>query len=219
MENPSINHYAEKSDVYYEDPRPEMVRLIPASTKRLLDVGCGNGLFSWNLKKKIGIEEVVGIEYFEDAAAKAVERLDKVLAGDVELMNLDFEENYFDCIICADILEHLKNPWSVLNNLVGFLSPNGRMIISLPNLRHIVPVLKIIFDRFDYEESGVLDKTHLRFFTLSSMKKMFNEAGLTIERIESNRSVSLKFRIANILSLGAFKPFTVYQYIFVLRKK
>ena len=203
---------------YYELLRPEIFNLIPKSTKRLLDVGCAEGVLAYEAKKKYNIENVVGVEFIERAAEIAKTRLDGVLIGDIESLNLDFPAGYFDCVICADVLEHLKDPWKALLRLKQILNDDGAMIISLPNLRHIVPILKIISDRFEYTDSEILDRTHLRFFTLHTMKKLFDECGLKIESISCNRSVSLKFKLANVLTFGLFKPFSVYQYIFLLKK-
>ena len=219
MSTHNKSQYAEKDNSYYDLVRKEILDLIPGSTKHLLDIGCGTGAISSMAKKKFHIDEVIGIEKFENAASVAATKLDKVFCGDIESLQLDYAGNYFDCILCADILEHLINPENVLRKLKALLSDSGVLITSLPNIRHIVPLLKIMFDKLEYEESGVLDKTHLRFFTLHTMKKMFAETGFEIQRIENNRSVSLKFRIANVITFGLFKPFSIYQYIFVLKKK
>ena len=219
MSSNNKSQYAEKNNSYYDIVREEILDLIPSSTKRLLDVGCGTGTISSMAKKKFNIDEVVGIEKFEKAASVASARLDKVICGDIESIQLEYDNNYFDCILCADIFEHLINPENVIRKLHSLLSENGVMITSLPNIRHVVPLLKIIFDRLEHEESGVLDKTHLHFYTLHTMKKMFTESGFEIQRIEYNRSISLKFKVANIITLGLFKPFSIYQYIFVLKKK
>lgn len=219
MSSHNDSQYAEKDDSYYGLVREEILNLIPSSTKRLLDIGCGMGTISSIAKKKFNIEEVIGIEKFENAASVASTKLDKVICGDIESLQLEYINNYFDCILCADVFEHLINPENIIKKLHSLLSDNGVMITSLPNIRHIVPLLKIIFDRLEYEESGILDKTHLHYYTLHTMKKMFAEAGFEIQKIENNRSRSLKFKIANIITLGLFKPFSIYQYIFVLRKK
>jgi 2-polyprenyl-3-methyl-5-hydroxy-6-metoxy-1,4-benzoquinol methylase len=142
-----------------------------------------------------------------------------VITGDIEDLNLDFPEGYFDCILCADVLEHTKNPWEVLRKLYGYLDDEGILIASIPNIRHIVPILKILFDRFEYEESGILDKTHLRFFTLHTMKQMFEENGYRITRIESNRSSSWKFWLLNLFSIGLMRQLSIYQYVIVAQKK
>jgi len=141
------------------------------------------------------------------------------LVGDVEVLDLEFPREYFDCVICADVLEHTKDPWAVLRKLQFYLEKNGILIASIPNIRHLVPILKIVFDRFEYEQSGILDQTHLRFFTLHTIKKMMSETGFCVERIESNRSRSWKFLLMNAVSFGLLRRFSIYQFIVVARKK
>jgi 2-polyprenyl-3-methyl-5-hydroxy-6-metoxy-1,4-benzoquinol methylase len=210
--------YFEKNEDYYSLFRPKVLAMIPRDTQRMLDVGCGQGDLGAAAKQLLGVKEVVGIEMFEAAAEVARSKLDQVIVGDVEHVTLEFPPEYFDCIVCADILEHTRDPWQVLADLRGFLRRDGVLVASIPNLRHIVPILKIVFDRFEYQSEGVLDKTHLRFFTLSTMRKMIHEAGFEIFKISTNRSNSWKFKLLNVFSLGILKEFAVYQYILAARR-
>jgi len=210
--------YAGKNQTYYSLVRNEVISLIPVGTKRILDVGCGDGSTGLAAKKLAGAQEVMGIELFDSAAEVAKAKLDRVVIGDIELLNLDFPEGYFNCILCADILEHTRDPWGVLMKLHRYLDNNGVLIASIPNIRHIVPMLKILFDRFEYESSGILDKTHLRFFTMRTIRGMLSDTGYHIERVKTNRSISWKFRLLNIFSFGLMRQFSVYQYIILARK-
>jgi 2-polyprenyl-3-methyl-5-hydroxy-6-metoxy-1,4-benzoquinol methylase len=209
---------SEKSDKYFSLFRSEIYDLIPRGTLRLLDVGCGTGELGQAAKIQLGVQEVIGIEIHEPVARIAGSKLDKVILGDVEQLQLDFEPGYFDCIVCADVLEHTIDPWQLLRRLSNLLSGDGSFIASIPNIRHIVPILKILFDRLEYEESGILDKTHLRFFTLHTAKKMLTDAGFDIQHMIRSRSNSWKFRAANAISFGLFREFSVYQYIFLANK-
>ncbi len=211
--------YGTKDGSYFGLVRRDVVDLVPRGTKRLLDVGCGTGDTALYAKRRLDIQEVVGIEYFQHAAKIAQTKLDRVVFGDIEQLSLDFPLNHFDCILCSDVLEHTKDPWYVLKYLSNFLQETGVLIASIPNIRHIVPILKILFDRFDYEESGILDRTHLRFFTLHTIREMFNHAGYEIKQIKTNRSVSWKFTLLNIFSMGLMRPFSICQYIIVANKK
>lgn len=214
------NHlYAEKKNSYYGLVRLDILDLIPMGIKQLLDVGCGTGDTAIAAKHRFGLQEVVGIESFEPAALVAQTRLDRVIVGDVEQFKFDLPQNHFDCIICADVLEHTKDPWMVLKNLRHFLRDDGVLIASIPNIRHVVPMLKILFDRFEYQESGILDKTHLRFFTLHTIRRMFHETGYLIQQVNTNRSISWKFKLLNLFSLGLMRQFSIYQYIVVAKKK
>jgi 2-polyprenyl-3-methyl-5-hydroxy-6-metoxy-1,4-benzoquinol methylase len=210
--------YEEKNKSYYGLVRHDVLRLVPHGTKRLLDVGCGSGDTGFAAKQLLSVQEVIGIEFYEPAAEVARRKLDQVVVGDVEQIALNFPEGYFDCILCADVLEHTKNPWEVLRTLYHFLQNDGVLIASIPNIRHIVPLLKIIADRFEYEESGILDRTHLRFFTLHTIKNMFHQTGYRITQMEANRSRSWKFTLLDLFFLGILRPFSIYQYVVVAKK-
>jgi 2-polyprenyl-3-methyl-5-hydroxy-6-metoxy-1,4-benzoquinol methylase len=211
--------YTEKKNSYYGFVRLNIIDLIPKSTKHLLDVGCGTGDTGIAAKQQLGLQEVVGIEFYEAAALVAQTKLDRVIVGDIESLKLDFPQGYFDCVVCADVLEHTKDPWHVLRTLRQLLQDEGVLIASIPNIRHIVPMLQIITDRFEYEESGILDKTHLRFFTLHTIRQMFNETGYLIQQVNTNRSIGWKFKLMNLFSLGLMRQFSIYQFIVVAKKK
>lgn len=210
--------YLKKDDGYFEFARSELIPLVPSSTKRLLDVGCGGGITAAKLKQVYGIDEVVGIEFMPRAARRAMERLDRVIIADLETIQLDFPEGYFDCILCADVLEHLKQPGELLMKLRRHLNNEGVLVASIPNIRHIVIILKIIFDRWEYEPAGILDEGHLRFFTFHTIQKMFRETGFEIVKVADNRSISWKFKLLNFCSFGLLKPFSIYQYLVVAKK-
>jgi 2-polyprenyl-3-methyl-5-hydroxy-6-metoxy-1,4-benzoquinol methylase len=213
-----INLYQDKPASYYSVVRNEIVDLIPPGTKHLLDIGCGTGGTAFAAKKKLGIKEVIGIEFFQDSAVEASKLLDKVLICDIEQDTIDLPTNYFDCIVLADVLEHTKNPWEVLSTVKKFLTEDGIIIVSLPHIGHIGPVLKILFDKLDYDESGIMDKTHLKIFTKHTMKALFRQAGLRIIKESCNYSNSLKFRLLNMVTFNLLFRFSVYQYIFQLKK-
>ena len=214
----SLELYNEKNEKYYNLIRNDILELVPQETKKILDVGCGTGVTSFAAKQFFGVNEIIGIELFKPAAEIAKKKLDKVITGDIEDIDLSFPENYFDCIICADVIEHTRNPWGVLKKLHRYLNDNGVLIASIPNIRHIVPILKIIFNRFDYQESGVLDKTHLRFFSLYTIKNLFRTTGYRIIQIRTRRSRSWKFNLMNIFSLGLLRPFSISEYIIAVKK-
>lgn len=209
--------YSQKQTDYFESTRPEIQKFLPRKIKRLLDVGCGSGMVSWTAKQNLGIEFVAGIELFEDAARQAQTRLDKVIVGDLESVNIDFPDKYFDCILCADSLEHMADPWNALKILRRMLDDNGKLVVSLPNIQNIVPLFKIIFNRLEYEDHGILDRSHLKFFTLHTMQKMFQDCGYEIERQESN--ISFNHSFARKMTFGLLDTFAVSIFYFILKKK
>jgi len=190
-----------KKPDYYRGLREDIASLVSGSTERVLDVGCAAGVTGEMLKKK-GIREVVGIEIEESSYKEALRRLDKVFLGDVQKMTLPFDDGYFDCIIYADVLEHLPDPWSVVRGHKRLLKDTGYVIASIPNVRHYRVVKKLLSGKWEYEERGVLDAGHLRFFTLESIKKMFHDSGYRIETLVYKISASKIRKFLNNISGG-----------------
>ena len=205
-----------KHPSYYQNARADVVALIPRGARRVLEVGCGAGNTAALVKERAGVAEVCGVELSPHAAEAARRILDRVVCGDVETLELDFPAGHFDCVVCADVLEHLRDPWAALRKLRPLLADGGVVVASIPNLQHLKPVLKILSDRFQYEEEGLLDSTHLRFFTLSTIKRLFAETGYRVERVASVRS--RKMALLTTLSLGALGKFTTFQYLVTARK-
>jgi len=165
---------------YYANTRPEVAQFVPLGVRRLLDVGCGCGDFGRALKQERNIHEVCGIEVVERAAALARNALDRVLCMNVETEDLPFGDGYFDCITFADVLEHLRDPALVLRKCARALADDGVMLMSIPNVRFYQVVAMLLDGGWDYADAGILDRTHLRFFTARSMRKMIEDAGLEV---------------------------------------
>lgn len=178
MENDLLNMFSDhKSEDYYEEKRPEILKLVNPASKKILDVGCGAGVLASELKKTNGAE-VWGIEIVESAARKAAEKIDKVLIGNAEEEIHNLPDNYFDLIVLADFIEHLVDPWTMLSNCVAKLTEYGDIIISVPNITHWSVIKLMLNSEFEYSRFGLLDKTHLRFFSRNSAERMILKAGL-----------------------------------------
>jgi len=164
---------------YLDVPRRDMVDYVPRQAKTLLDVGCGRGGFGLSLRQR-GPIDLTGIELDPVAATAASERYDQIITG---AFPSDIPpDRTFDCIVFNDILEHLVDPWGALEAASKMLSPSGVVVASVPNMRYW-PVLWPLLRRGEwrYVSDGVLDRTYLRFFTLSSVVEMFKGAGYEIE--------------------------------------
>src|SRR5215831_5540035 len=174
--------YAPKSADYFTEARPEMLPFVPANCRRLLDVGCGTGTFGASLKQNRQIE-VWGVEPFASAAAKAADKLDRVITGPFE-PETDLPAGAFDCIVFNDVLEHMVDPEQALRYAKILLSPGGTVLASIPNVRHL-PVLwhLAVRGRWEYGDCGLLDRTHLRFFTKSAILSMFQNEGYEVRSI------------------------------------
>jgi 2-polyprenyl-3-methyl-5-hydroxy-6-metoxy-1,4-benzoquinol methylase len=198
-----------------------MLEFVPEDSRRILDVGCGEGLFSEEIKRKLRAE-VWGIEYDSNAAEKAKCKVDKVLHGDLNALIDNLPEKYFDCIVLNDVLEHLVDPYTVLARLKVKLVENGVIVASIPNVWHI-SVLKELFlhKQWKYTDAGILDRTHLRFFTKKSILEMFDATGFDVIRIKGiNKTSSFrKFHLWNILCLGYLSDAKYAQYACVARPR
>jgi GT2 family glycosyltransferase/SAM-dependent methyltransferase len=163
--------------------------LVPADARRILDVGCGGGALGALLKQRPGVE-VVGIEADLEAAERAATRLDTVLALDLEGLDaVPLPAGSFDCIICADVLEHLLDPERTLAALLPCLSANGTLIASIPNVRHQEVVLDLLVrGRWQYAPAGILDATHLRFYTATEIAGLLDRLGLQLDVTQANAS-------------------------------
>ena len=147
----------------------------------LLDVGCGRGQIA-DAARRIGYR-VVGIECHPAALAVARDRTDELLPvdlGDGNAVAAALDGRKFDVILFADVLEHLPDPLTVLRLYLGFLQPGGRIVVSLPNIACWDRRLALLFGRFDYADAGIMDRTHLRFFTFRTAQALLQEADLAV---------------------------------------
>ncbi|MFN3303355.1 MAG: class I SAM-dependent methyltransferase [Roseateles sp.] len=207
---------------YYEQSRPEIRPFVPAGCRRVLEIGCSEGGFMAGLKAERPGLYAVGVEPYPAAAQKASAVFDRLIHAPVEqaLDALDGEAP-FDCAVANDVLEHLVDPWAVLQRVCRHLAPDGCVVASLPNIRHW-PTLNALFlgGRWDYAESGVLDRTHLRFFTRSSLPELFQLGGLALQSCTGIHADELPWKIAllNRLLKGRFDDTRFRQFVCVAHK-
>ena len=215
-----MKYYENKPQGYYDNVREEMLKYLPETAQKILDIGCGNGAFASVVKQK-NDAEVWGIELMEEEAKVAVEVLDKVFVGGCEKYIDGLPEHYFDVIYLNDVLEHLADPYSVLETLKSKLAPNGVVISSIPNVRFFRTFSKVLFAKdWKYDGHGVMDKTHLRFFTGKSIKRMFEELGYSVLIHEGiNVTKSIRPILFNILFLFTQMDIRNVQYATVASVK
>jgi len=203
---------------YYTESRPELLKYIPLNIKRMLDVGCSSANFSALVKTKIKDVEIWGIEMDTIAAETAKTKIDKVLVGDLREIIAGLPVKYFDCIAFNDILEHVYDPWEILNNIKKNISDEGVITASIPNVLVLDNVYNLLFKQdWKYMEFGTLDKTHIRFFTKKSIIRMFEECGYTIIKIEGINANGRKGKLFNLLTLGFFKDTQYLQFACVVK--
>ncbi|MBU0650834.1 methyltransferase domain-containing protein [bacterium] len=209
----------------YIGRRDDVLAFVPLNAKKILDIGCSDGTLGASIKEIIDAQ-VVGIELSEQMADSARKKIDRVFTGDVEkiLFDGEFKGLSFDTIILADIIEHLVDPWKILNKIKDYLEPGGKIIVSLPNIRHIDTIFHLVFKGYwPYRDRGIHDRTHLRFFTKKNIFELFEKSGLLIERINTNyRIIEAPHRYNRFAKFFAFpglRNFLAFQYIIQSRLK
>ena len=213
-------HPERKPKYYFIQAREEMLSFISPSARRILDVGCGAGNFGALVKSHTG-GEVWGIEISAQEGAEARTKLDKLIVGDIEKDGLGLPQSYFDCIVFNDVLEHLYNPWVVLKSWKSFLRDGGNIVASIPNVRYFPHISHLLRNkRWDYEDDGILDRTHLRFFTERTIRDMFHDCGYEIITLEGIHAVrfSWKMNLLNWVFRKSLDDMKYRQFAVVARK-
>jgi len=157
-----------------------IVGMVPEDTRSVLDVGCGVGENGRLLRKARSIDYLAGVEIVPGVAAQAERAYDVVVVGDIEELDLPFADGRFDCLLLIEILEHLRDPWATLSRLTRLIRPGGHVVASVPNVRHYSIVWGLLRGRWEYRPRGLMDITHLRFFTRASFVELMRGAGLTV---------------------------------------
>jgi SAM-dependent methyltransferase len=195
--------------------------LAPQSGLRVLEIGAGEGATLQAAKQRGLAGYTAGIELVApDFAGRTPAGVDIFLTGDFETMDLGVLGGGFDAVICADVIEHLRDPWTAVKRMSNLLKPGGALLSSIPNFRNhrcLGPIL--LKGDFRYAEAGLLDRTHLRFFCRANVRHLFEQAGLVVETIETNMGAyGLRHRALDFLTLGLLHDFFVFQFRTCARK-
>lgn len=181
------NNYDAEVDLSKRNSSHTLIVEMVGRDKNVLDVGTATGFLAEVLAERGCV--VTGIEIDTEAARQAEGRCERVVVGDVETLDLsaELDEESYDVIIFGDVLEHLKDPLRTLVRLKHFLKPEGYVIASIPNVAHGSVRLALLQGRFEYQPMGLLDNTHLRFYTRKSMEQLFTDAGFLIGKLEHTK--------------------------------
>jgi 2-polyprenyl-3-methyl-5-hydroxy-6-metoxy-1,4-benzoquinol methylase len=173
-----------KIDLSVDNAHARVIRLI-GRDKKVLELGCSTGYMSKVLTESFGCS-VTGIECDAASASAARTVCSRVIEGDLETLDWESQlgDERFDVIVCADVLEHLRDPAHLLQRLGSVLSTEGYVVASIPNITHASVIMELIRGRFPYCEEGLLDGTHLRFFSIDTVYETFERAGLVIAHLE-----------------------------------
>jgi 2-polyprenyl-3-methyl-5-hydroxy-6-metoxy-1,4-benzoquinol methylase len=216
-----MQSYVDKSDNYFSHARKEIEPLLPLHCGRVLEIGCGSGATLGWLRQSGRTSHTVGVEIAQTAANSARANVDEVHCLDFEINELPAPRTKFDVIFCLDVLEHMVDPWAVVDRLVTrYLDNNGHLVVSLPNIRHYSVVLPLLLQgKWTYEAEGLLDRTHLRFFTRETAFKLLSHPMLdSIRQADMRARWGLRRKIFSTLTAGVFNDFVTYQYYLASRK-
>lgn len=207
--------YTEKDLKYFQGKRLEMVDYVPQQAKVILDVGCGAGNFGKSLKQ-LRSAEVWGVEIDERAAQEASNKLDKVVNAPFD-GNLSLPNHTFDCVSFIDVLEHFIDPEDALEYTKKLLAPQGVVVACIPNIRYFDFLWDLLVNKkWEYTDKGILDRTHLRFFTYSSILSMFNRLNYKVELIQGIHPTGVrKFYWLNRLTLGHLEDAMYLHFVIV----
>ena len=212
----------DKPEKYYTQSRSEMLSFIPKTASKILEVGCGRGIFSSQLLTSK--REIWGVEINSNIAKEASNKLFKVIAKPFVDALSELPDNYFDVIIFNDVLEHLLYPWDDLLKIKPKLKDNGVIVSSIPNVRYSKNLFNFLFKKdWKYTKQGILDSTHFRFFTKKSIKQLYKKSGYEIISIKGiNITKSFAFFpfavLFNIIFLGTQLDMFFMQYAVVAKK-
>lgn len=210
----------------YTTTRPDVCALVPDTAKVILDLGCSDGSLGESLKQHVPNRRVCGIEYSDHLAKTAADRLDKVIVGDLNHPEClaQFKGESFDCVIAADVLEHLVAPEKLLQRIPDLLAEGGTLVISMPNIRHHSALFSIyVSGNFPRRERGIFDSTHLRWFTLKNARELLQSAGFSVEaenytlrigdRGGGKINKAMQRYLGPFASFAPLREFMAYQYV------
>ena len=193
---------------YFGHARTDILDHLPHVPARVLEIGCGSGATLAALKARGAVSHAVGVEVDPHAAEAARGVFDTVLQGMVE--GAAIEEHVpagsRDAIFCLDVLEHLVDPWAQVRRLAPLLAPGGLFVVSVPNIRNGKFIRQLLFKGdFRYRDAGLLDRTHLRFFTLETARELLTQADLDVILARDPRTYGrseLKYWTARFFDVG-----------------
>lgn len=213
-------------------PNEHLVSLVPLTCRHVVDVGCMHGALAMALADRQPETRVTGIDIDPDYASEAANRCHRAIAGNIELMSDEEFQTLFpsDCWVFGDCLEHLRDPWQVLERVRQNIDRNGCVVVCIPNAQHWSIQWRLLTGNFRYEDSGLMDRTHLRWFTRLTLLEMFEQTGWQVDQaltrnLASEQQDSVLRAIASYAqALGqdpdrATRDATPFQYVFRLTPK
>ena len=208
----NINSKTKADPKYYSRIRKWPSLFTISTGSFILDIGCGVGLLGEYLKDRYNAH-VTGVDIIEENCEIAGQLLDSVICCDIAIAKITQFKKSYDVVIFSDSLEHMIEPEKVLNFIKPLLSPSGKVLLSIPNVRNFRVTFPLLFkNEWTYQEEGLLDYTHLRFFTGKSISRMLQDCGYAVTRIYLDLPLFSKVGIVNILTFGFFRNHLTSHY-------
>lgn len=208
----------------YTGERRVITRMIHAAPRRVLDVGCSSGALGAAIKVLFPGAHVVGIEVDPDFAEIARTRLDEVFLLDLDRPGPQDLPDGFDLVILADVLEHTKDPARVLGWLLRHARPEARILLSVPNVQHWTAIANLLMGQWPERDRGLFDRTHLRFFTLDSIRLLAERCDCRVAEVQRlyrlcDRPGRGMRGVLGLLRRLPVRQFVTYQYVVRLERK
>lgn len=180
----SLKEYSYSLAIEDNGTAAKTLRLV-GNNKKVLELGCSVGTQSKVLREELGCD-VTGVELNPLAARQAETYCTRVVVGNLDLVDFEaeFPSQKFDVVLCADVLEHIYNPMALLSRIKTVIGTSGYVVASIPNVVHIALIFEMLHGKFDYRDKGLLDDSHIRFFTRSSLISTFTDAGFIIDHLD-----------------------------------
>ncbi|KRP28215.1 MAG: hypothetical protein ABS28_00660 [Cryomorphaceae bacterium BACL22 MAG-120619-bin32] len=217
-------NYEEKSKNYYSNIRYDLIEFFDKKKYfKVLEIGAAYGENLFYLKENGLANEAIGIELFQDEKNKNnYKKIDKFIFGNINEIDLLEYKNYFNLILLPDVLEHIYDPKKTLSIVHQLLSDDGEIVVSMPNIRHYSAFVRVFLKgNFSYDENGIFDYTHVRFYCKKNIQELLESSNFQIIKVEGSirnfkgKSIA---KIINKISFGLFEQFLSNQYFFKAKK-
>ena len=204
--------YAGKSFTYFTNARWDYVSELPEDAHaRVLEIGCGGGETGALALAEGRCGSYCGVEVCRPAAEKAVRKITEVIVGNVEELQLPWGPATFDAVILSEVLEHLADPWMTLSKVLPLLKRGASVYASSPNVAHYRVVSMLVRGEWALSDFGPMDRTHLRWFTPLSYRRLFESCGYAVDSVRGLVPLGRKARVVNALTLGWARHLLIRQ--------
>ncbi len=204
--------YSAKASTYFANARVDFVADLPPNPfAKILEVGCGEGATGALALAQGKCGAYYGVELCQRAGEKARDRITEVVVGNIEDQDLHWAPGYFDALILSEVLEHLTDPWSVLRKILPVMKPGAKVFASSPNVSHHKIIRMLIGGTWELADAGIMDRTHLRWFTPRTYKALFESSGYIVDSVGEVGTLSRKARAVSLLTSGRLRHLFVGQ--------